>query len=126
MSNKIRIGGSSLDSLFAELGELEEMNARLSKRIFIDQLRAAMKRHGITMSTFARRVGNKASAYRILDADVRGLTLDSMTRAAAAVGMGFQPLLTEKRKMEIYERKYGKPVASPKRDVYARKYGKAS
>lgn len=77
------------------------------------------------MATFARRVG-KASAYRLLDPSVQGLTLDSMTRAAAAVGMGFEPLLTEKRKMALYERKYGKPVRDlegEKRDIYQRKYG---
>ena len=33
--------GSTLDSLFRELGALREMNERLSKRIFVEQLRDA-------------------------------------------------------------------------------------
>lgn len=36
--------GSTLDSLFEEMVVLPEMNERLSKRIFVEQLHQAMKR----------------------------------------------------------------------------------
>jgi antitoxin HicB len=56
--------GSTLDSLFEEMGVLPEMNERLSKRIFVEQLRRAMKRRRISVSEFARRMSSSRTSVR--------------------------------------------------------------
>jgi len=91
--------GSTLDSLFDELGELAEMNERLSKRIFVEQFREAMRRRRISLSEVARRMRtSRPAVYRLLDPTVSGVTLESLVRASAAVGMAFEPRLIEARK----------------------------
>jgi predicted XRE-type DNA-binding protein len=91
--------GSTLDSLFDAMGVLPEMNERLSKRIFVERLRQTMKRRRISVSEFARRMStSRTSVRRLLDHTVPGVTLDSLVRASAAVGMGFEPRLMEAKK----------------------------
>lgn len=91
--------GSTLESLFRETGELNEMNERLSKRIFVEQLRRAMRRRRISLSEVARRMQtSRPSVYRLLDASISGVTLESLVRASAAVGMTFEPRLVEPRR----------------------------
>jgi hypothetical protein len=46
--------GSTLDSLFEEIGALQEMNERLSKRIFVEQLSEATRRQRISLSRTRR------------------------------------------------------------------------
>jgi antitoxin HicB len=100
--------GSTLDSMFEELGELDEMNERLSKRIYADRLREVMKRRKISLSEFARRMQtSRTAARRLLDHTVPGVTLDSLGRAARAVGMAFDPGLMEVKKQATYLKKYG-------------------
>jgi antitoxin HicB len=91
--------GSTLGSLFEEIGVLQEMNERLSKRIFVEQLSEAMRRQRISLSEFARRMNtSRTTARRLLNHTVPGATLGSLVSAASAVGMAFEPLLTEARK----------------------------
>ncbi len=86
--------GSTLDSLFEETGELEEVRERVSKRIFAEQLRLAMQRKKISNTEMARRMGTSRSAVlRVLDPSEPGVTLDSLVRASAAVGMHLEPRL---------------------------------
>jgi predicted XRE-type DNA-binding protein len=90
--------GSTLDSLFRETGELDQMNERLSKRIFVEQLRKAMRKRRISLSEVARRMHtSRPSVYRLLDPAFSGVTLESLVRASAAVGMTFEPRLVERR-----------------------------
>jgi antitoxin HicB len=100
--------GSSLDSLLEEMGALQDMNERLSKRIFVEQLREAIKRRRISLSEFARRMSTSATAARrLLDHTVPGVTLGSLVSASTAVGMAFEPRLIEPRKQATYLKKYG-------------------
>jgi len=117
--------GSTLDSLFEEMGVLFEMNERLSKRIFVEQLREAMKRRRISVSEFARRMSTSGtSVRRLLDHTVPGVTLDSLVRASAAVGMGFEPRLVEAKKQAACLRKYGSAThEDPKPTLHEKKYG---
>jgi antitoxin HicB len=86
--------GSTLESLFEETGELEEVRGRVSKRLFADQLRKAMRLHNISPSEMARRMGtSRPAVYRLLDPSESGVTLDSLVRASTAVGMVFEPRL---------------------------------
>jgi antitoxin HicB len=88
--------GSTLNSLLEEIGALQEANERLSKRIFVGQLREAMKRQRISLSEFARRMNtSRTAARRLLDHTVPGVTLGSLVGASSAVGMAFEPRLTE-------------------------------
>ncbi len=118
--------GSPLDSLFEELGELDEMNERLAKRIYADRLMEVMRRRKISHSEFARRMRtSRTAAKRLLDHTVPGVTLDSLGRAARAVGMAFDPGLVEVSKQATYLKKYGPSLSQrevAKDALYARKY----
>jgi antitoxin HicB len=120
--------GSTLDSLFEEMGALQEMNERLSKRIFVEQLREAMKRRRISLSEFARRMNtSRTAARRLLDHTVPGVTLGSLVSASTAVGMAFEPRLMEARKQATYVKKYGATARSGHDDTTAageRKYAR--
>jgi hypothetical protein len=117
--------GSTLDSLFEELGELDEMNERLAKRIYADRLMEVMRRRKISLSEFARRMRtSRTSAKRLLDHTVPGVTLASLGRAARAVGMAFDPGLIEVSKQATYLKKYGPKLRQrelAKDALYARK-----
>lgn len=93
--NKKNIG-STLDSLLEETGELDEVNERVSKRIFADQLRQAMTRKKLSTTDVARRMGTSRFAVsRLLDPSEPGVTLGSLVRASAAVGKRFVPRLVD-------------------------------
>jgi antitoxin HicB len=92
--------GSTFESLLEETGELEEVRGRVSKRLFADQLRKAMRRGNVSASEMARRMGtSRPAVYRLLDPSEPGVTLDSLVRASAAVGMIFEPRLVSASKV---------------------------
>lgn len=79
--------GSSLDSLLEEDGLLEEVTAVAIKRTLALQLLHAMKTQKITKSEMARRMRTSASQLeRILDPSNDRVQLDTLLKAAAAVG----------------------------------------
>ncbi|MEO5858648.1 MAG: Fis family transcriptional regulator [Pyrinomonadaceae bacterium] len=79
--------GSSFDEFLADEGELDDVTAIAVKRVIAWQLGQAMKEAGVTKSAFARRMHTSRTVVdRILDASDASLTLDTMTRAATAVG----------------------------------------
>lgn len=79
--------GSDFDDFLAEENELDAVTAVAVKRVIAWQLSQAMKEAGVTKSTLARRMHTSRTVVdRILDASDASLTLDTMTRAATAVG----------------------------------------
>ncbi|MBX3289011.1 MAG: XRE family transcriptional regulator [Acidobacteria bacterium] len=79
--------GSNLDDLLAEEGELDEVTTVAVKRVIAWQLSEAMKEAGISKSSLAKRMRTSRTVVdRILDSTDGGLTLDTMTRAANALG----------------------------------------
>lgn len=83
--------GSSLDDLLAEEGELQDVTAIAVKRVIAWQLGQAMKEAGVSKSALARRMHTSRTVVdRMLDGSDPGLTLDTMTRAATAVGRRFK------------------------------------
>ena len=79
--------GSSFDDFLAEEGLLEEANAIAAKRVIAWQLAQAMKHAGITKTEMAARMRtSRAAVNRVLDANDTALTLDTLSKAAAAVG----------------------------------------
>jgi antitoxin HicB len=79
--------GSSFDEFLKEEGIYEEVTARAIKRVIARQLDALMQNQGLTKSTLAKRMKtSRAQLDRLLDPDNESVTLDTLTRAAQAVG----------------------------------------
>lgn len=86
MKKKGRIG-SSFDELLKKEGIYEEVTARAIKRVIARQLDALMQDQGLTKSSLAKRMKtSRAQLDRLLDPDNELVTLDTLTRAARAVG----------------------------------------
>ena len=80
--------GSSLDSFLVEQGLQDEVTAVAMKRVISWQVAEAMKRSGVTKVAMAARMRTSRSLLdRLLDADDTGLTLDTLSRAAAALDL---------------------------------------
>lgn len=77
-----------LEELFDELGELQELRAAVQKKALAYDIKQAMKAKGISPSEMARRMRTSREAvYRLLDPTRTGVTLDSLQRAAGALGL---------------------------------------
>lgn len=77
-----------LEELFDELGELQELRAGVQKKVLAYDIKQAMKAKGITPAEMARRMRTSREAvYRLLDPTRTGVTLDSLQRAALALGL---------------------------------------
>lgn len=79
--------GSNFDEFLAEDGQLDEATALAVKRVIAWQIEQAMQAAGLNKSTLAKRMHTSRTVVdRILDSEDTGLTLDTMTRAATALG----------------------------------------
>ena len=77
-----------LEELFDELGELHELRAGVQKKVLAHDIKQAMKAKGISPSEMASRMRTSREAvYRLLDPTRTGVTLDSLQRAASALGL---------------------------------------
>jgi DNA-binding phage protein len=86
MKKKGRIG-SSFDDFLKEEGIYSEITARAIKRVIARQLDTLMQNQGLTKSALAKRMQtSRAQLDRLLDPDNESVTLDTLTRAAQAVG----------------------------------------
>jgi hypothetical protein len=80
--------GSSFDGYLVEHGLHDEVTAVAMKRVIAWQIAEAMKQSGITKVAMAARMQTSRSLLdRLLDANDAGLTLDTLSRAAAALDM---------------------------------------
>lgn len=85
--NKNKHIGSSFDDFLAEDGQLEQATAIAVKRVIAWQIEQAMQTSGVNKSALAKRMNTSRTVVdRMLDATDTGLTLDTMTRAATALG----------------------------------------
>jgi DNA-binding Xre family transcriptional regulator len=79
--------GSSFDSFLEEEGILEEVQAVAIKRVIAWQLSEAMKAGNISKKAMAERMGTSRSQLdRLLDPENSAVHLETITRAARAVG----------------------------------------
>ncbi len=86
MSNHPHIG-STLDDFLCEEGIFEDATSYATKRILAWQLEKAMSEQKITKVEMARRMGtSRAHLDRLLDPENPRVQLDTVERAAAAVG----------------------------------------
>lgn len=79
--------GSNFDEFLAGQGQLEEATAVAVKRLIAWQIEQAMETTGVNKSALAKRMNTSRTVVdRMLDATDTGLTLDTITRAATALG----------------------------------------
>lgn len=79
--------GSSFDEFLAADGRLEEATAVAIKRVIAWQFAQAMKASGVTKTIMAERMNtSRASLRRLLDENDTGLTLETLSRGAQALG----------------------------------------
>ena len=81
-----RIGGS-VDDWLREEGIYEEATARAIKKVLAWQVEQAMRDQGLSKSAMARIMKTSRPALdRLLDPDNDGVTLNTLAKAAQAVG----------------------------------------
>jgi len=79
--------GSSLDDFLKEQGVLEETRAIALKEALVWQVQKAMKKEKITKVEMARRMHtSRAALDRLLAPGNASVTLQTLTRAARAIG----------------------------------------
>jgi DNA-binding phage protein len=79
--------GASFDDFLEEEGLLEVCEEQAIKAILADQVKAAMESEGLTKTQMAQRMKTSRQALdRLLDPLNTGVTLQTMQRAASAVG----------------------------------------
>ncbi len=79
--------GSTFESWLDEQGIREEVTAAAVKSIIAEQIAAAMKERGLTKSRMAELMQtSRAQLDRLLDPDNSSATLETLMRAAKAVG----------------------------------------
>jgi DNA-binding Xre family transcriptional regulator len=79
--------GSSLDDFLKEEGLYEDATNYAVKRVLAWQVEKAMHEQGITKAEMARRMGtSRAHLDKLLDPENDKVQLDTVQRAAAAVG----------------------------------------
>jgi len=79
--------GSSFSGFLKEEGIYEDVTAHATKRVLAWQIEQAMKQQGITKVEMARRMKtSRAQLDRLLDPNNDKVQLDTVQRAAVAVG----------------------------------------
>jgi DNA-binding Xre family transcriptional regulator len=79
--------GSSFDDYLAQEGLLDSSTAVAIKRVIAWQLAEAMKAQGLSKTAMAQRMRTSRSLLdRLLDGSDPGLTLETLSRAATALG----------------------------------------
>lgn len=79
--------GSTFESFLEEEGILEEVDAAAIKRVIAWQLSKAMKKRNLSKKAMAERMGTSRSQLdRLLDPENNSVHLQTIARAARAVG----------------------------------------
>ena len=83
--------GSSFESFLEEKGIKAEAELRAQKEILAEQIGEAMDRRGVTFSALASSMGtSRTVVYRLLDPNDTGVTLETLSRVAHALGLGLK------------------------------------
>ncbi|GAB4265259.1 MAG: XRE family transcriptional regulator [Thermoleophilia bacterium] len=87
--------GSDFDSFLRDEGLLDDAEAVATKRVIAFQIAREMERAHISQSELARRMNTSRSAVeRLLDPTNPSVTLQTLERAASAVGKRLKVQLT--------------------------------
>lgn len=94
-SRKARVSEETFDEFLTEQGMLGTCEERAIKEIIAEQLAEAMKAKGITKTAMAERMKtSRRQLDRLLDPSTSSVTLDTLRRAANAVGRTLRVELT--------------------------------
>ena len=92
---KARVSEETLDDVLASRGMLEACEDHAIKEIIAGQIAAAMEEQGITKVEMAARMKtSRRQLDRLLDPEIPSVTLDTLRRAANAVGRTLRIQLT--------------------------------
>jgi antitoxin HicB len=92
---KASVSRETFDEFLAEQGVLGTCEERAIKEIIAEQLAEAMKAQGITKSAMAERMRtSRRQLDRLLDPATPSVTLETLRRAANAVGRTLRVELT--------------------------------
>lgn len=84
---RARISDETFDEFLAEQGLLAACEDHAVKEIIADQIAEAMKAHGLSKTAMAARMKtSRRQLDRLFDPAVASVTLDTLQRAATAVG----------------------------------------
>jgi antitoxin HicB len=79
--------GSSFDDMLREDGIYEEVTAAAIKRVLARQIEQAMKEQHLSKAEMARRMHtSRAALERLLDPENEAVTLNTLSKAATAIG----------------------------------------
>ena len=79
--------GSSLDEFLREEGMYEQVTAAAIKRAIAEQIEEAMEKEHVSKTEMAKRMHtSRTSLERLLDRDNGAVTLDTLLKAATAIG----------------------------------------
>jgi len=80
--------GSSFEDFLEEEGLLAEVEATAIKRVLAYQFEQAMKNANISKAEMAKRMHtSQASVEQLINPDSKAITLNTLTKAAATLGM---------------------------------------
>ncbi len=83
--------GSSFEAFLEEKGIKDDVELRAQKEILAEQIREAMERKGVSFSALASSMGtSRTVVYRLLDPGDTGVTLETLSRVARALGLGLK------------------------------------
>lgn len=92
---KASVSKETFDEFLAEQGVLGTCEERAIKEVIAEQLAEAMKAQGITKSAMAERMRtSRRQLDRLLDPATPSVTLETLRRAASAVGRTLRVELT--------------------------------
>jgi len=80
--------GSTLDSLFEELGEKEDVDLRTQKKLLAARIEHVMTRRNMTKTELAHAMKtSRTVVHRLLDPKDTGVTLATIWKASRALGV---------------------------------------
>lgn len=82
--------GSSFSDFLEDTGLEAEVSARATKRTFIHQLEKRMIKAKANKSKVRKALGSPTTTTRVFDEAYTALSLDTMSKAASAVGCELQ------------------------------------
>lgn len=78
--------GSDFSDFLEEQGLEAEVSARAAKRTFIHQIEKQMKKTKTNKNQIRKLLGSPTTTSRVFDEDYTTLSLDTMSKAASAIG----------------------------------------
>jgi antitoxin HicB len=89
--------GSTLEALFEETGERQDVDALTLKMVLADDLKRLAKAKHVTRSELARRMGtSRMSIQRLFDPNESGFTGETLAKVASALGVEVRIVFEER------------------------------